>query len=112
MREVTAKELATAFKGILVDVEPVDYIGITFEMTKATVDYREEDKELVFVTGNHNTDGGAAVIISEDWIDCIELDEEDNKYVISFVKNMSNIVVLKHKSLEELEQERAERKLQ
>lgn len=94
------------------DVEPVDYIGITFEMRKANIDYREEDKELVFVTGNHNTDGGAAVILNENWIDCIEFDEEENEYVISFVKNMSNIVVLKHKSLEELKKEREERKQQ
>ena len=112
MKEVAAQEFATAFEGVLVDVQPVDYIGITFEMTKANIDYREEDKQLVFVTGNHNTDGGAAVILNEDWIDCIELDEEDNEYVISFVKNMSNIVVLKHKSSEELEQERVERKQQ
>lgn len=110
MREVTAKELVTAFEAVLVDVQPVDYIGITFEMTKANIDYREEDKQLVFVTGNHNTDGGAAVILNENWIDCIEFDEEDNVYVISFVENMSDIEVFRHKSAEELELERAERK--
>jgi len=98
LREVTAKELVTAFKGVLVDIVPVDYIGITFEMTKANIDYREEDKELVFVTGNHNTDGGAAIILNENWIDCIEFDEEDNVYVISFVENMSDIEVFRKKT--------------
>ena len=110
MKEVTAQELATAFTEVLLEVEPVDYFGIAFEMTKANVEYREEDKELVFCTGNHTTDGGAAVIISENWIESIELDEEADEYVISFVENMSNVVVSRFKSLEELEQESRERK--
>ena len=112
MKEVTAKELATAFEGVLLEVTPVDYYGITFEMTKANADYNEEGKELVFTTGNCNADEFASVIIKEDWIDSIELDEEENVYVISFVENMSDIEVFRHKSSEELERERAKRKQQ
>ena len=108
--KVTAKELVTRLEGVLLEVMPVDYYGITFEMTRANAEYREEDKEVVFTAGNHNTDGLASIIISEDWIDSIELDEETNEYVISFTENMPNVVVSKFKSLEELMQERAERK--
>lgn len=110
MKEVTAKALAKAFEGVLLEIAPSDYYGITFEMAKANVEYREEDKELVFTTGNRNTDGFAAVIIKEDWIDSVELNEETNEYVISFTENMSDVVVSGFKSLEELKQERAEKK--
>ena len=112
MREVTAQELAKAFEGILVDVMPEGCHGITFEMTKADVEYREEDEELVFLTGNRATDGFAAIFIKEDWIESIEFDEESDEYVISFEEDMPNIVVSRYKTLEELEQERATRSQQ
>ena len=109
MKEVTAQELAKAFEGVLVDVESVDYDGFAFEMSKGKIEYREEDEELVFLTGNRATDGFAAVFIKEDWIESIEFDEESEEYVISFEKDMPDIVVSRHKTLEELEQERAAR---
>ena len=112
MKEVTAKELAKAFEGVLVDVMPEGYHGIAFEMTKADLEYREEEEELAFLTGNRATDGFAAVFIEENWIESIEHDEESDEYVISFEKDMPNIVVSRYKMPEELEQERAARSQQ
>lgn len=112
MKEVTAKELATVFEGILTEVSPVDYYGIAFEMSKARIEYNEEDKELCFTTGNYNKDGIGSVIIKEELIDNIEHDEETEVYVITFTNDIPDIVVTKFKDLAELEKERAERKQQ
>lgn len=110
MREVTAKELATAFKGVLTEVSPVDYYGITFEMSKARIEYNEENKELCFTAGNYNKDGIGSVIIREVHIDTIEFDEESDEYVISFEDSIPDVTVSRFKDLAELEKECADRK--
>ena len=112
MREITARELATVFEGSLTEVSPVDYYGITFEMSKARIEYNEEDKELCFTTGNYNKDGIGSVIIKESYIETIEHNEEDDEYVISFTSDITNVVVTRFKDLAELEKECAERKQQ
>ena len=112
MREVTAKEWATVFEGIFTEVSPVDYYGITFEMSKACIEYNEEDKELCFTTGNYNKDGIGSVIIKEELVDTIEHDEESEVYVITFISDIPDVVVTRFKDLAELEKECAERKQQ
>lgn len=114
MKEITARELATAFEGILTEVSPIDYYGITFEMSKARIEYNEEDKELCFTTGNYNKDGIGSVIIKEVRIDTIEHDEETDEYVISFEDSdcIPDVTVSRFKDLAKLEKECAERKQQ
>lgn len=112
MREVTTKELATAFNGVLAEINTTDYFGITFEMSKARIEFSEEDGELTFTTGNYNYDGVGAVIVKEDLIDTIEHDEESDQYLISFSSDIPDIAVSRFKDVEELEKECAERKQQ
>ena len=112
MKEITARELATAFEGILTEISPIDYYGITFEMSKARIEYNEEDKELCFTTGNYNKDGIGSVIIKEELIETIEHDEETEVYVITFTSDIPDVVVTRFKDLAELEKECAERKQQ
>lgn len=112
MKEITARELATAFEGLLTEISPVDYYGITFEMSKARIEYNEEDKELCFTTGNYNKDGIGSVIIKEELIETIEHDEETEVYVITFTSDIPDVVVTRFKDLAELEKECAERKQQ
>lgn len=97
MREVTVKEFAKAFEGVLAEVNTTDYFGITFEMSKARIEHSEDDEELTFTTGNYNYDGVGSVIIKEEQIDSIEYDEESDEYTISFVSNMPDITVSKFK---------------
>lgn len=112
MKTITAKELATAFNGVLAEVTTTDYFGITFEMSKARIEFSEEDGEITFTTGNYNLDGIGTVIIKESHIETIEHDEEDDEYVIFFTSDVPDIVVSRFKDLEELEKEHAERKQQ
>ncbi|MBR5596642.1 MAG: hypothetical protein IKW30_04455 [Lachnospiraceae bacterium] len=112
MKEITARELATAFNGVLAEINTTDYYGITFEMSKARIEFSEEDGELSFTTGNYNYDGVGAVVVKEDLIDTIEHDEESDQYLISFTSDIPDIVVSRFKDLEELEKEHAERKQQ
>ena len=112
MKEITARELATVFEGSLTEVSPVDYYGITFEMSKARIEYNEEDKELCFTMGNYSKDGIGSVIIKEELIETIEHDEETEVYVITFTSDIPDVTVTRFKDLAELEKECAERKQQ
>lgn len=91
--EVTIKEFATAFEGVLANVETTDYFGITFEMSKARIEYSEDDGELVFTTGNYKNDGDGSVTIKEEEIEFIEYNEESNEYTVSFFGNIPDIIV-------------------
>ena len=111
MREVTVKEFVAAFEGVLAEVEPSGYEGISFEMSKARIEYDEDNHELYFATGNYNHDGiGTVTIDTEDYIDSIEHDDELGEYYISFSHTLSDVTVSRFKSLDELKKERAERK--
>lgn len=112
MKEVTVRELANAFEGTLTEVSPVDYYGIAFEMSKARIEYNEDNGELCFTTGNYNKDGIGTVVIKESLIDTIEFDEESEEYVISFEESIPDVTVSRFKDLAELEKECAERKQQ
>ena len=81
-------------------------------MSKARIEYNEEDKELCFTTGNYNKDGIGSVIIKEELIETIEHDEETEVYVITFTSDIPDVVVTRFKDLAELEKECAERKQQ
>lgn len=84
--EVLAKELEEAFAGRCVDITPKEYLGVfAMELTKATVEYREDDyeKELVFNTGNHNTDGFASANINLDIIEDIIRNGDEFEIVLT-----------------------------
>lgn len=110
MKEVTVKELATAFEGVLTEVNPSDYYGFTFEMSKARIEYDEANGELSFTAGNYNLDGIGTVVIKEEHINSVEHDEETGEYVLSFTENVPDVVVSRFKTKEELEQEHAAKK--
>lgn len=114
MKEVTVKELVTAFEGQLVKVETPEHYGLIIDMDKARIEYDEECNELSFTAGNYNHDGiGTVSIDVDDCIESIEIDDEesDSVFVISFNENMlSDIVITRFKTIEELENERKRRK--
>lgn len=113
MREVTVKELVEAFENKLVSIESPEHYGISIEMDKARIEYDEDTDELTFTTGNYNHDGiGSISIDVEDSIDIIEIDDEEDEpvFVISFTGYMSDVTIRRWKSLEELEEERKQRK--
>lgn len=99
MREVTVKEFAKVFEGVLAEVNTTDYFGITFEMSKARIEYSKDDGEVTFTTGNYNYDGVGSVIIEEEQIESIEYDEESEEYIVSFVNNIPDITVSIFKEL-------------
>lgn len=84
--EVLARELAETFAGRCVEITPQEYLGVfAMELTKATVEYREDDyeKELVFNTGNHNTDGFASASLNLDIIEDITRDGDEFEIVLT-----------------------------
>lgn len=106
MREATVQELVRAFEGTLVEVSPTDCYGISFELSKARVDYEEESDELSFTVGNYNNDGiGTVSIKVEDSVESIECDETTGDFVIVFASNIPDVTVSKFRTLEELENE-------
>lgn len=110
VKEITAKEFATAFEGQIADIVSTGDEGISFEMSKARIDYDESSDELTFTTGNHNHDGVGSVRLGvEDYVDCIEYYEDYNEFCITFSHTLSSITVSRYKSLEELQKERAEK---
>lgn len=113
MREVTIKELVKAFEGKLVSIESPEHYGISIDMDKASIDYHEDTDELTFTAGNYNHGGiGSISIDVEDSIDIIEIDdvEDEPVFVITFTGYMSDIRITRFKSIEELEEERRQRK--
>lgn len=112
MREVTARELMEAFEGKLVNIEAPEHYGISIDMDKATIDYHEDSNELTFTAGNYNHGGISTISIDvEDSIASIQVDDDEDEpvFVISFNGYMSNIVVTRFKTIEELEADRKKR---
>lgn len=111
MREITVKDFAKEFEGKLAEVVMEDEYGrgVRFEMSKARIEYYKNDDELSFCTGNYNHGGKGSFAIcnTESNIECIA--EEDGCYTITFTYAMSDVVVTRYKSLEELEEERKHR---
>ena len=115
MREVTVKEFVAVFEGRLVNLEAHEHYGISIDMDKASISYNEEDNELTFTAGNYNHDGiGSVSIDVKNCIESIETDDDEDEpfFVISFIGYMSNITVIRFKSLEELEEERKQKMLE
>lgn len=113
MREVTARELFEAFDGKLVNIEAPEHYGISIDMDKARIEYDEDDNELSFTAGNYNHGGISTISINvEDSIDSIEIDDEDDEpvFTITLSGYMSNIVITRFKTIEELEADRKRRK--
>lgn len=113
MREVTVQELVKAFEGQLVQVETPEHYGISIDMDKASIDYHEDNDEITFTAGNYNHGGIGSISINvEDSISSIEIDDEEDEpvFVISFNGYMSDIVVTRFKTLEELEDERKQKR--
>lgn len=113
MREVTVQELVKAFEGQLVNIEAYEHYGISIDMEKACIDYHEDLNELTFTAGNYNHDGIGTVCINvDDSVDCIEIDDDEDEpfFVITFTGYMSDMTISRWKSLEELEEERRQRK--
>lgn len=105
---VTLQELATAFKGKYVSVFPSDHYGISIEMTRGTIEYEDGLKPelwLVSRDGENNVTG--SICIDEESIESIE--GYNGTYTITFTLCMADIDISEHKSLEQLQKERAER---
>ena len=113
MREVTVQELVKAFDGQLVKVEAPEHYGISIDMDKASIDYHEDNDEITFTAGNYNHGGIGSISINiEDSVSSIEIDDEEDEpvFVISFNGYMSDIVVTRFKTIEELEEERKQKR--
>lgn len=96
MKEVTVKEFVAALNGETVDVNPLDYFGITIEMAKAKVHYNEERKELSFKAGKDDSNGIATITFEvEKSIEYVVLNEETDTYIVSFEQYMSELAISK-----------------
>ena len=107
MREITVKELVKVFEEKLIEVRQENEYesSITFEMSKARMEYDEEMDELCFTAGNYNTDGIGSVHISDIAGSVESIVEDDGEYILSFTNNISDIVISAFKTLEELEED-------
>ncbi|MGN8630697.1 hypothetical protein ACTNEW_03705 [Blautia sp. HCP3S3_G3] len=106
MREVTVQELVKVFDGQLVKIEAPEHYGISIDMDKASIDYHEDDNELSFTAGNYNHDGiGTVSVDVDECIESIQLDDNEDEpvYTITFTGYMSDIMITRFKSIEELE---------
>lgn len=113
MREVTVQEFVKAFEGQLVNLEASEHYGISIDMDKARIEYHEDSDEITFTAGNYNHGGIGSISINiEDSISSIEIDDEEDEpvFVISLNGYMADIVVTRFKTLEELEEERKEKR--
>ena len=113
MREITAKELFKAFEGQLVKVEAPEHYAISIDMDKASIDYHEDDNELSFTAGNYNHGGiGTVSVDVDECIESIQLDDKEDEpvYTITFTGYMPDIMITRFKSIEELEEERKQKR--
>ena len=113
MKEVSVKELVSAFEGQLVNIEAHEHYGISIDMDKASIDYHDDNNEITFTAGNYNHDGiGTISIDVDDCIENIEIDEEKDEpvFIISFTGCMSDITITRFQTLEELEEGHKRRK--
>ena len=108
VREVSMKEMAQAFDGKYVNVSSVDHYGIAIEMTKGTIEYKDDLKpELWLVSRDSENNVTGSVTFDEDVIEAIE--ESKGTYTISFTIGMADIDISEYKSLEQLQKERDEK---
>ena len=108
VREVSMKEMAQAFDGKYVNVSSVDHYGIAIEMTKGTIEYKDDLKpELWLVSRDDGNNVTGSVTLDEDVIEAIE--ESKGTYTISFTVGMADIDISEYKSLEQLQKEHDER---
>lgn len=89
-RNVTAKELAQRFEGKYVDITPYDRYGMSITMTRATVEYEENESELWFVARDSEDRVTGTICFDEDSIENIETDE-DNSFLVDFMYDMAGV---------------------
>lgn len=84
VREVTLKELVSAFDRKYVNITPLDHYGISINMRKATLEMEEDEHtELYFVSRDDENRVTASICIDENSIENIEKCG-DGTYTIHF----------------------------
>lgn len=97
VREVSMKEMAQAFDGKYVNVSSVDHYGIAIEMTKGTIEYKDDLKpELWLVSRDSENNVTGSVTFDEDVIESIE--ESNGTYTIIFSTAMADIDISEYKT--------------
>lgn len=94
MREATIQELVKDLQGKTVKVESVDIYGVEVNFFNARIEYNEEDNELSFVSGRHDSKWGFGGITYrvDDVVESITLND-DGSYQIEFNQYMADILI-------------------
>ena len=94
MREATIQELVKDLQGKTVKVESVDIYGVSISFFMARVEYNEEDNELTFVAGRHDSEWGFGGITYrvDDVVESITLND-DGSYQIEFNQYMADVYI-------------------
>lgn len=107
-REVTIKELVAAFKGKYINISPVDHYGVSIQMTRGTIEYKDDLKpELWLVSRDSKNNVTGSITFDGDSIDSIE--EDNGEYTIRFNLDMADIDITEYKTLEQLQKEHEEK---
>lgn len=64
MKEITVKEFVQEVKDMVMEVMPKEFEGVMTALSKARIGYNEEEKELIFYTGNYNYGGNASMMVN------------------------------------------------
>lgn len=84
MKTVTVDEFVKAVQGQNIEIYDFEVAaGITVSMSKVRVELYAPENEVIFTSGNHVTDGLGSLSIKEELIDCIDFDEEEQRYLFS-----------------------------
>ena len=75
MKEITVKEFVQEVKDMVMEVMPKEFEGVMTALSKVRIGYNEEEKELIFYTGNYNYGGNASMMVKADVIKTIYKDE-------------------------------------
>lgn len=104
MKEATIQELVKDLQGKTVKVESVDVYGVNVSFFMARVEYNEEDNELSFVSGRHDSEWGFGGISYrvDDVVESITLND-DGSYQIEFNQYMADILIETTHSLKAVE---------
>lgn len=92
-REVTVKELVSAFEGKYVNISSLDRYGISIQAMKGSLemdDEVEDSNDLWLVARDEKDRVLMSICIDEDSIESID-DCEDGTYTINFALDMTSI---------------------
>ncbi|MCD7820237.1 MAG: hypothetical protein LUH07_14515 [Lachnospiraceae bacterium] len=94
-KELTAKELAAVYEGILVDATKEDTYGVAFELARTKIGYDDDYNELSFSGNGYEITFKVDDEYSGDTIESISYDDESQEAYIVFNENVPPVLISK-----------------